>query len=237
MDLPGTCPKCGETAHTPYCGQCGHALAVQRLSMGQLVHEAFHLFTHWDKGFLLTVKLLLLAPGQVAREYVAGKRWLYQKPFSMFFIAATFTALLFYWVNTALVKLYGTGDAAEISFYHQYMVLLQVAMQPFYLLFTWLFFAKSKYNLAEMGVRQLYIFSGVFLVISMLHLLKFIWPDSEMRYIELPVVVAYNIFSNLRFFNGQLSRADIIIRTILLTAVCFGSASFMQNLVTDLFLR
>ena len=40
------CKACGTASKGKYCPNCGQIMAVKRLSLHELFHEAFHFFTH-----------------------------------------------------------------------------------------------------------------------------------------------------------------------------------------------
>ncbi|HEY0678092.1 MAG TPA: DUF3667 domain-containing protein [Chitinophagaceae bacterium] len=54
--------------------------------MSHIKHDVIHAVTHADRGFLFTIKELVINPGRVAREYVQGKRKKYFNPFSFLII-------------------------------------------------------------------------------------------------------------------------------------------------------
>ena len=168
------------------------------------------------------------------KEYVEGSRQKYQKPFSMFFLCATIAALAIYWINLLLIKHFDAGDTQEADFFHKYWVILQVLMLPLYALITYLFFKRSKLNYGEIMVFQLYLFSFLFIVLSMIHLFKFIFPHLQTRYIELPVIVLYTAITNLNFFKG-LKKWVIISCTVLAIGLCFLLATYIQDLLVRSF--
>lgn len=69
-----------------FCGDCGQKSHVHRFTLKHFFHEFFHAFTHADKGIFQLLKLLAVRPGEVAREYVQGKRKKYFNPFTFFLI-------------------------------------------------------------------------------------------------------------------------------------------------------
>src|SRR5687768_9241150 len=85
-----TCLNCnaGLPAQANYCLACGQKLKIHRLTLGDVLHEAFHFFTHADKGFLQLLKALFTKTGLVAREYVTGKRKSYFSPINFYLIVA-----------------------------------------------------------------------------------------------------------------------------------------------------
>lgn len=171
--------------------------------MTGLLHDIFHLFTHLDKGFGFTLKKLILNPGTMQRGYVEGNRIRHQKPFSMFFICATIAALTRYWIYQVLIKYYGTGNVSEMNFFHEYMVIFHIVLLPVHIVVTYIFFYKSGYNLAEVGVLVLYSISFFFLIVAVVFLLKFVWPELDTMYIELPILLIYNTITYLNFFRKE----------------------------------
>ena len=199
-----------------------------RITMHGILHEVFHFFTHLDKGFPYTLKSLISAPGRMQHDYVEGKRDHHQKPFSMFFVCATISALAYYWVNTAIVKYYDAGDAGEVSFFHQYMVFTLLGLIPILALLTWLFFLKSGYNYAEVLVQQLYTFSFLILMLAAIQTLKFLWPHMETRWVELPLILIYCMQTNIHFFMKE-QKVAVIFKTILAASLGFSFATFVQD--------
>jgi len=195
------CKYCKTIGKGNFCHSCGRKYKPERLSLRSLLHEAFHFLTHLDNGFPYTLKKLFTSPGKMQKEYIEGNRYKYQKPFSMFFLCATIAALSIYWVNLILLKHFEAGDTKEAVFFHKYWVILQVLMLPFYSLITYLFFRRTKFNYGEIIILQLYLFSFLFIVLSMIHLLKFVFPHLQTRYIEFPAIILFTTITNLNFFK------------------------------------
>ncbi len=228
------CKECNIEGTGNFCNTCGQSYQTKRITISGLIHEIFHFFSHIDKGLLYTLKMLVVAPGEMQKDYVDGHRSKHQKPFSMFFLCATISTLIYYWINLTLLKYFNAGDAKEASFFHQYYVIMQVIMLPVYTLFTYLFFIKNRYNYAETFVLLLYSLSLLLVSSATLQLLLFIWPDLETRFIELPIVIVYNVATNLKFYDSEVKWV-IFLQTILLSAVCFLVAGIVQDYVINLF--
>ncbi len=91
------CKSCGFSGSGNYCCHCGQSFKTKRISIKELLPELFRFFTHIEKGFFYTLKQLIVAPGRMQLTYIEGKRNIHQKPFSMFLMCATITALFRYW--------------------------------------------------------------------------------------------------------------------------------------------
>lgn len=228
-----TCKSCGALVNENYCSRCGQPYVVKRLSMPGMLHDIFHFFTHLDKGFGYTLKRLITRPGQMQREYVEGHRSNHQKPFSMFFICATIAALSRYWIYQSLLKYYDTGNVSEVNFFHEYMVLFHISFLPLHALIIYLLFYKSGYNYAEIGVLVLYSIAFFFLIATFISVFKFLWPELDTAYVELPVLIIYNTITFINFFHGQ-PRWSVIFKSIITILVIFFSIQIMEDFVIDI---
>lgn len=229
-NISHSCKNCGNAGTGDYCSVCGQQYNTHRITFPHLMEEVFHFFTHFEKGFGYTLKLLIQSPGTMQRQYLQGHRTKFQKPFSMFFICATACGLAHYWINYRIASYYTGVDQSEIYFFQHYLVPVQVLLAPVYALITWLFFIRLKYNYAEILVVILYITSFFFLVIIPVFALKFIWPHLDTKYIELPILTFYNIFTFLRLFNKQ-SPFKIIILSCFSIIICFITATVIQSVI------
>jgi len=94
------CLNCGHTVEERYCPQCGQENIELHDSWWHLfIHFIQDLF-HYDGKFWHTFRTLIRKPGQVAAEYIDGKRVLNIQPIRFYFFTSTvFFLMLFYMVN------------------------------------------------------------------------------------------------------------------------------------------
>lgn len=224
------CTNCGAQGSGKYCNNCGQSYTIKRITVAGIFHDIFHFFTHLDKGFGFTLKQLIAAPGSMQREYIEGHRSRHQKPFSMFFICASATALLRYWINLALAAHYHSTNMTEANFFHEYMVLMHTFLLPLYALITYLIFWGSKYNYAEIVVFLLYTMAMFFLITDLIACLRLIWPDINTDYIELTSLGLYNAVTCLHFFNTS-NRWIVVIKSIIAMVSVFFIANYAEDVV------
>lgn len=224
------CKSCGFSGAGKYCSECGQAFITKRITLRGLLRDIFHLFTHFDKGFFYTLKRLVIAPGHMQRDFIAGNRNRHQKPFSMFFICATFSGIARYGLLSYLMNYYQVSTTAEIFFFRHYMVFLYIGLIPVYTLMGYLIFSRSGYNYAEIGVLLLYTLSMFFLTSPFIFLLKFIWPRLDTAYIEFPLYSAYFIITFTHFFNG-LRKWRVVLISLLIMLFAFLINQLAESLV------
>ena len=214
------CKSCGFSGIENYCSRCGLPYQAKRITVSGLLHDIFHLFTHLDKGFGYTTKTLIKQPGRMQREYIEGDRARHQKPFSMFLICATISALGRYWILKILIKYYNIGNISEANFFHEYTIIFFIVFLPLHALFVYLLFNKSGYNYAEIIVFALYSISFFLLVATCITLLKFIWPELDTFYVELPILLIYNTVTFINFFPKQRSWI-VALKSVIIISIIF----------------
>ncbi|MBM4218946.1 MAG: DUF4286 family protein [Gammaproteobacteria bacterium] len=66
------------------CAQCGQSADVHVLSMKEVAGDVTHSLLHLDSRVWRTVRLLVHRPGELTREFVAGRHQLYIPPFRLY---------------------------------------------------------------------------------------------------------------------------------------------------------
>lgn len=119
-DLQGQpCRNCGVMVKHRYCPNCGQLAASFHRPVFSLVAETVSDSLALDGRIARTLPKLLFKPGQLSRDYSAGKRARYVPPFRLFLLSS----LIFYFVAFAFINTNGvnalsqinTGEGAELS--------------------------------------------------------------------------------------------------------------------------
>ena len=82
------CPECGIALLGKHCHECGgkppnpHDLTIKHF-----LHEGLHEFTHLDSKIFRTLRMLILSPGTLSVEYLAGRKRRYVLPLRIFILA------------------------------------------------------------------------------------------------------------------------------------------------------
>jgi hypothetical protein len=80
------CTNCGAIAPRNYCPECGQRVEAHIHSLWGFVSEATEALTHADSRLWRTLLALLLHPGFLTREFLAGRRARYLPPFRLYFV-------------------------------------------------------------------------------------------------------------------------------------------------------
>jgi hypothetical protein len=150
------CANCS-TAIVPgqnYCPNCGQKAPTPRLSVHEIGAEFVHALAHVDRSALSLIWQLLIRPGVVARDYVAGKRKRYFGPFAFLVVTVAFTS--------AVIAISGfqavTTDAPNglASFLQQHINLLFFVEVPMLAAACRLMGIREPFNYAEYLVLTSY---------------------------------------------------------------------------------
>ncbi|WBV61992.1 DUF3667 domain-containing protein [Chryseobacterium camelliae] len=89
-----TCLNCGHTVEERFCPHCGQENIEPKQPFHFLFTHFIEDFTHYDGEFWKTIKYLLLRPGKLTREYLAGKRQMYVAPVKLYIFISFITFFL-----------------------------------------------------------------------------------------------------------------------------------------------
>jgi hypothetical protein len=95
------CLNCGTTVIGKYCHVCGQENIEPKESAWHLITHFFNDVTHFDGKFFLTLKVLLLKPGFLPKEYMKGRRASYLNPIRMYL----FTSFIFFLVFFSFIPI------------------------------------------------------------------------------------------------------------------------------------
>ncbi len=89
------CPSCEGVIRGNYCSTCGQNNGEAHLSVHALWHDFLHDYLHLDSKLPQTARYLLTRPGFLTREYLAGKRSRYLRPFHVYVLSSLLFFLTF----------------------------------------------------------------------------------------------------------------------------------------------
>jgi hypothetical protein len=157
-----TCKNCNNVYEDSFCNKCGQK-TVHRYTIGHVLHEVMHVFTHADKGIFSFAWNIIRKPGIVALDLVEGRRKRYFNLFQYLLIIVGFTTFLLVKADVIgnTVKTMNAANnfqmsARQAEFQMQvsgamqkYNNIIQIILIPIFALFSWLFVARKQYNYAE----------------------------------------------------------------------------------------
>jgi len=89
-----TCLNCGHLVEERFCPHCGQENTEPKQPFHYLFTHFIEDFTHYDGQFWKTIKYLLIRPGRLTKEYLAGKRQMYVAPVKLYIFISFITFFL-----------------------------------------------------------------------------------------------------------------------------------------------
>jgi hypothetical protein len=88
------CLNCNTTVQGRFCQACGQENVETKQGFWQMVQHFIYDILHFDGKFFETFRLLITAPGKVAKEYAGGRKAAYLEPVRMYLFISTVTFFL-----------------------------------------------------------------------------------------------------------------------------------------------
>lgn len=109
------CANCGTGVIGEYCHHCGQKARLHKDSFFHMVTHFVADYFHYDHKFLQTLKLLIIKPGRLSREYMSGRRASYLHPIQLYiFVSAVF--FLFFFMSFHVRSYYDKDGAVTTEY-------------------------------------------------------------------------------------------------------------------------
>jgi uncharacterized membrane protein YGL010W len=224
------CLNCHHPLTNKFCPNCGQKATTHRFSLKRfLLHDFIHGVFSIDRGFLYTVGQLFTRPGHSIREYVEGKRAQHFSFFAFIVLVITLGHLIGSYFNVSMVDaLYYSSDGGVVTelekFYKESPKLFKLSQIPFFALFSWLIFKKSKQNFTEHLVLNSYKVSAEIMLLVALSLLAYFFRDVlSPSHVQGSIAIVLLLYSTLFYYQYfsrfGYSKAGLLLRSVLASIV------------------
>lgn len=232
------CKNCKNSINENFCSNCGQRTTVSAINYKTLISEFQNQIFQINRGFLFTVKELIVRPGHAIQGFIGGKRKPYYKPLSFLLVSITIYIFVSYLLDVDsfiadFLKSFKEGfdnanqendkfkltDNGIIDWLKTNQTYLVFVFVPIYSLASYLVFFKTKYNYYEHLVLQLYITGQQFIIIT-LFTCAFFFNHEILIIATLVSSVLYSLFVYWQFFKGK-SFLNIFFRYILIQILFF----------------
>lgn len=238
------CLNCGAELQGAYCHNCGQKGDTHRLTMRHFIeHDLVHGIWHLDKGIFKTLKDVMLRPGHLAKDYIAGKRTGHFGLVTMLVLLAGLFLFTTHHAETETDKFAVNGrDASDLVMflgkYGKWLLLLAI---PIMAKASGDVLKRLQYNYAERLVLSGYFVAGALCIMILFGLLYQV-PGFVSIYtivLEILIICAYWVFAYKQLTKEQYTNTRstwLSILTIIgfigyLSGIAFG------GLVIYVFLR
>lgn len=236
--LNESCFNCGKPVCENYCGFCGQK-KYTRIDKKYILNEIENTILQTNKGFLYSIKNIVINPGKTAKEFIDGSRINHYKPILLAFLLSGISAFISF-------KIIGLKEITEefyskqqmisefmidyLSFASSYNSIILLSLIPFLAIVTKIALRKWGDNYYEHIVMNAYILS-LYLIINIVivsPLMYFLKSDadivvqlSSISILTLPIIMTwflkgYYLEKSLKSIIGRVLLIILIILLVLI---------------------
>ncbi len=232
------CKNCNKEINSKFCPECGQPATLKRIDGKYLLHEIEHIL-HFKRGFLYTVRELILKPGHNIRKYLTENRSRLVKPIIFIIITSLIYTLISHFFH--IEDRYLNYELVQKSFSGKILHWIQsnygyasILTGLFIALWLKVFFKKYGYNIFEFLIMLCFV-QGI----SMLVFAVFAFAEGLLHYKLLNIAGAvgllYLIWAIGNFFDAKkIGNYVKAFMAILLGTITFYIIIFAIGITIDI---
>ena len=239
------CPNCNRVVNGNFCSNCGQK-KYNRIDKKYIWNELQYTVFHTNKGFLYSVKNLIINPGRTAKEFIDGKRVNHYKPLLLAFVLSGISAFISFKIvglNDIMKEVFSKKELYSelmnnaLSFAASYNSFIMLFFVPLLALFSKIAFRKWGQNYYEHVVMNAYMLSFHALVnILVIYPIMFFTKGNTAMIEPLLFLSIYIIpFVLVWFYKGfykEHSLKSVILKVLLILLMVFISFMFVVVAIT-----
>jgi hypothetical protein len=236
-----TCNNCSNELTGKFCSNCGQPELIQRIDHHYIIHEIEHVL-HFEKGILLTIKELLVRPGQSVRDFLSVNRSRLVKPIIFIIITSLIYTLInhFFHIEEGYISFTGTKESAIPGIFdwiQNHYGYSNIIMGVFIAFWLKLFFRKYNYNFFEILILLCFAMGMVMLIFSIFALLTGLTKLSLMEYGGF-VGIVYCTWAIGQFFDkDKKSNYLKAFFAYMLGMISFSMLAILIGMLIDFFIK
>lgn len=199
------CKNCSSELFGKYCAKCGQKAIEGRLNLKDAALDSLGLFFNVERGFLFTLKELLLRRGIVIREFIEGKRKKYYGPFKFALLLSTIGYLF-----SAFLDRFQENEISaskEIKsldlLVEQNPAIAGLFFIPFFSLVSRFVFRKQGFNYSEHLVLNAYYIGILSFLGLFFDLGKYFWGSTFPTFLIFLFLIIPGVWLYMSFFKGN----------------------------------
>lgn len=222
--LKSYCKNCEETLVGDFCNNCGQRASIGKVTFNETFQDFMDMVFSINAPLMLTLKMLVVNPGRLFREYLDGKRKKYYKPVAFLILTTIIFVIIRSLINydpmEGIARIQGL-DTTTVNLVNEASQFFSkngnniVFILVFTLSLSLKLFFFRRYLFSEFIAISFYIIGFYTLMTTVLTFyLKFFNP--ELRMIPFLFLLIYILFAVTSFFK---SINFIVIMKALLTGI------------------
>jgi hypothetical protein len=190
-----------------------------------------------ESGFFYTSLQMIKDPGHAVRQFIQGKRKIYQSPVSYFLIWVAVYILFLYFIE----KIFGEnvvinyreyfGPASATKFAISHLSLVLVFVMPFQALYLYLLVTRKQYNYIETLVATIYSLGTIIMLQFFFALLALIIYGMAGTSVDLRISDIFKILYLgwfIMHFIKPFHVSNTLLRIVIFVLLAFGTFSIWR---------
>ena len=200
-----TCKNCNEPVNGNYCPNCGQPAKLERIDRHYIIQEVRGLLFA-DKGFVYTIKKILISPGKSVRRFITEDRYRFVKPITFLFLTSIIYALVsnLFDISDEYIQITVEGSAVADFLNWAFENLGYLNLIICFLVAFWLkiFFKQTGYNLFEIFIFFCFALGITMLMYSIAVIIQAV-TDLKLMQFSSTIGMIYLVWAIGQFFDRK----------------------------------
>ena len=202
------CKNCGSVTSGKYCSHCGQRTSINKVTFKETLQDFVDAVFSVNSPFFVTLKLLVLNPGKLFREYLNGKRKAYYKPVPFFILTTVIYILVRSLLNYDPMANMATGGGANVDQNLINEAGVFMAKNINNIIFTFVFafalvvkmFFYKRYSLVEYLAISFYVI-GFYMVITIILMFGLQFVSAQFKMLPFIIMFFYVVYALISLFQ------------------------------------
>jgi len=206
-----SCPNCNKKFTGNYCSNCGQKLQKGRFTIKMILADFVNAVFLFDSTLYTTFKELIIKPGNMINNFLAGRRVKYLPPFQFFLLFMTIYLIIlgvlgdnyFHFINEGLNSNTAVINKMEFiqDLIRKNLNVLYFLLTPVIAFYIHLLYRKTNKNFAEKLLFAIYMMGMVFFFSSVIILLGQVYEP--LYGLKILVIAVYFPAAIMQFTNQE----------------------------------
>lgn len=205
-----TCKNCNSKIDSKFCPNCGQKASVAKVTFTETFQDVINAMFSIDAPLWVTIKALILNPGQLFRNYLSGKRKTYYKPVAFFILTTVIFVLVKAFLNYDPMENVVQADSKSIETGLLNKAGVFMANNINNIIFTFVFsfalmlklFFYRLYSIAEYLAVSFYM-AAFYIILTTVSMFVIKFGDSQLKMIPFVLMLLYVVYALISFFQKK----------------------------------
>lgn len=223
-----------------FCSNCKQTVKPKRIDGRYIIHEIEHVL-HFERGFLYTIRELLVRPGENIKNFITENRSRLVKPIIFIIVTSLIYTLIskFFHIEEGYIKLDAEGSQMQSinNWVQSHYGYSNIIMGGFIAFWLKIFFRKYDYNFFEILILLCFILGMEMLIFSVFALFEGLIKFPLMQIAAVIVFIYFSWAVGQFFDKTKVSSYVKALVSYILGMITFGLSIGIVGLLAGLVMK